>query len=305
MECGEGLNGQPEDRQSPLLQRSRTRWSAESRWQCGTLRRLRLGFNGAALVGVRRAISSSSKSSNSISFNGAALVGVRRAKGNRGNSGTRVLASTEPHSLECGEQIEQFVIRARFVASTEPHSLECGELLHPFDVECPHVGFNGAALVGVRRARSASGKVEHGTWLQRSRTRWSAESGITAAVLEFLGGLQRSRTRWSAERCEAGFSVFLVALLQRSRTRWSAERIWLETRKGEVAPASTEPHSLECGESRLWGFTGSRLPAALGERRGFGGLRIWETEKNGRECLHFQGANACGGWKHHQGARDE
>ena len=86
------------------LQRSRTRWSAESR----------LGSLKSSLSGLR--------------FNGAALVGVRRA------------GPAHP------------VGQAAEVASTEPHSLECGESMAPTWTALRRWRFNGAALVGVRRA---------------------------------------------------------------------------------------------------------------------------------------------------------
>src|SRR6218665_2160663 len=60
-------------------------------------------------------------------------------------------ASTEPHSLECGEGEHQIQINVNWGASTEPHSLECGEkserCLAFLKMKC----FNGAALTGVRR----------------------------------------------------------------------------------------------------------------------------------------------------------
>ncbi len=83
--------------------------------------------------------------------------------------------------------------------------------------------------------------------LQRSRTRWSAESNMRLYAPSSLHLLQRSRTRWSAERTYAAFwmnhffsfnGAALVGVrraadkikladqftkLQRSRTRWSAE----------------------------------------------------------------------------------
>ncbi len=72
---------------------------------------------------------------------------------------------------------------------------------------------------------------------------------LTTRPKSFVAALlQRSRTRWSAERSQASLRVESLPLLQRSRTRWSAES-WLEiewTVSGQVA--STEPHSLECGE---------------------------------------------------------
>ncbi len=61
-----------------------------------------IGFNGAALVGVRRGGAAWMPSSTSGSFNGAALVGVRREPDGPHSRGHRK-ASTEPHSLECGE----------------------------------------------------------------------------------------------------------------------------------------------------------------------------------------------------------
>ena len=60
-------------------------------------------------------------------FNGAALVGVRRATCRIFPPPLAVEASTGPHSLECGEGEETANRERERVASTGPHSLECGE----------------------------------------------------------------------------------------------------------------------------------------------------------------------------------
>ncbi len=86
-----------------------------------------LGFNGAALVGVRRGAGAYLCRLPGIRFNGAALVGVRRACGSSLESDAPFLASTEPHSLECGEPMQLHGGQLLCGASTEPHSLECGE----------------------------------------------------------------------------------------------------------------------------------------------------------------------------------
>ncbi len=65
--------------------------------------------------------------------------------------------------------------------------------------------------------------------------------------------LQRSRTRWSAERRGGGGSHRgHRPLLQRSRTRWSAESDLGAAGELGGDAASTEPHSLECGEIINW-----------------------------------------------------
>ncbi len=62
------------------------------------------------------------------------------------------LASTEPHSLECGEPFQGHLsCHLSALASTEPHSLECGEGPASLHGQVSRHGFNGAALVGVRR----------------------------------------------------------------------------------------------------------------------------------------------------------
>ena len=143
---------------SPALQRSRTRGSAERRRDGQRVQRKRIGFNGAALVGVRR--------------------DDRRP----GDGGAGEPASTEPHSWECGEtrsfHLEattpgRLLQRSRTRGSAESwlESRECG---------MPTPGFNGAALVGVRRGRSAWHPWPTSGSLQRSRTRGSAESPRTA-----------------------------------------------------------------------------------------------------------------------------
>ncbi len=134
-------------------------------------------------------------------FNGAALVGVRRVAQLSLSESLSDRTSTEPHSLECGEPVvEKPDLGELASTSTEPHSLECGELA-PYGIK--------QVLIGE---------------LQRSRTRWSAESTAYSVVAGGGSKLQRSRTRWSAERQPVLPTARRPRQLQRSRTRWSAER---------------------------------------------------------------------------------
>src|SRR5690606_27258458 len=87
----------------PPLQRSRTRWSAESRLKWFAYIRHAERFNGAALVGVRRGYDDWVGGLNRQHFNGAALVGVRRGHAGLPGRLPNDPTSTEPHSLECGE----------------------------------------------------------------------------------------------------------------------------------------------------------------------------------------------------------
>ena len=112
-----------------------------------------------------------------------------------------VLASTEPHSLECGELLEgkpqNHLIHS---ASTEPHSLECGEVT-PQARWC-------------RRQDS----------LQRSRTRWSAESlGGVLVVLQLVEASTEPHSLECGEKRQNCWLKCKAGKLQRSRTRWSAE----------------------------------------------------------------------------------
>ncbi len=198
LECGELSRPWMLTPWMTALQRSRTRWSAERRavrqgWDQYTC------FNGAALVGVRRV---------SVHFH---IPG-------------HGWASTEPHSLECGEQHRCSHQDCPGRASTEPHSLECGE--------------------SKRRALQRS--LDE---LQRSRTRWSAERKPWRAGWRSVFMLQRSRTRWSAERRGRSNKSTASLSLQRSRTRWSAESTEAHPEAAAKLRASTEPHSLECGEA--------------------------------------------------------
>ena len=109
------------------LQRSRTRWSAESFLPLPSATSTHQCFNGAALVGVRRVLLDN--------LNGlhVALLQRSRTRWSAESSSIpsialpRERASTEPHSLECGEPPSGFQLGAGWLASTEPHSLECGE----------------------------------------------------------------------------------------------------------------------------------------------------------------------------------
>ena len=62
-----------------MLQRGRTRGSAERKSPPRRLDLLPARFNGAALVGVRRVAGGDQRRADQPGFNGAALVGVRRA----------------------------------------------------------------------------------------------------------------------------------------------------------------------------------------------------------------------------------
>ncbi len=133
------------------LQRSRTRWSAESAPHRARPCR-RTYFNGAALVGVRRA--------NVFPIDpGGPPTSTEPHSLECGESfacsgpGPGWQTSTEPHSLECGEWNQAWHMSFQRITSTEPHSLECGEWRRHRDLERAGSDFNGAALVGVRRGR--------------------------------------------------------------------------------------------------------------------------------------------------------
>ena len=225
-ECGEEEDEEEDKSFHNLLQRSRTRVSAEriarvvSNLLYGKLQRSRTRVSAESIVKLH------------------------------GTPGQHRYASTEPHSCECGEQLPTDVTDWVRKASTEPHSCECGEI---------------AALACLDALPA---------WLQRSRTRVSAErracqsrheSAVAASTephscecgersksVEFLPHLrgastephscecgeqdagathvlllcqlQRSRTRVSAERDDQAYVSTLLRELQRSRTRVSAER---------------------------------------------------------------------------------
>ena len=157
-------------------------------------------FNGAALVGVRRAPRPCEVVTGKPSFNGAALVGVRRVdslsalglpghllqrgrtRGSAesgfggGRGGVPDLASTGPHSWECGEMpaVGRLIDRDRH-ASTGPHSWECGELT----------------------AQLASGTVMRASTGPHS---WECGESVDHTPISSRCSLQRGRTRGSAER---------------------------------------------------------------------------------------------------------
>ena len=157
------------------LQRSRTRGSAESTAYRVGHSTEECSFNGAALVGVRRAIMSTPERHIAQPFNGAALVGVRRASRDisQNRSETILQRSRTRGSAESTGSGGHGRRHGR--PSTEPHSWECGE-----------------SLIATSGKRVSD--------LQRSRTRGSAERlgcGVRWTPAKLL---QRSRTRGSAER---------------------------------------------------------------------------------------------------------
>ena len=127
-------------------------------WECGELSSSPplaatvSSFNGAALVGVRRADVDQKVPGLMNGFNGAALVGVRRVIGHADQLHRLFRASTEPHSWECGELAESMMEflqllelqRSRTRGSAESHRMRR-------TVTTAMKCFNGAALVGVRR----------------------------------------------------------------------------------------------------------------------------------------------------------
>ncbi len=208
------------------------------------------GFNGAALVGVRRVRSARRRCGGLRCFNGAALVGVRRVQTVHGEYVPQVDASTEPHSLECGEVLQIAQARADLA------------------------GFNGAALVGVRRAGSGAAKMGSHYKLQRSRTRWSAESRQKAGSVHkhrsastephsLECGEARSRSTSATQaHCFNGAALVGVRRAVAEQASDVQHRhgfngaALVGVRRANPSsshaprrqPASTEPHSLECGE---------------------------------------------------------
>ena len=159
-------------------------------------------------------------------------------------------ASTEPHSLECGEASECQSTGACAHASTEPHSLECGENASFLQTAESIVSFNGAALVGVRRAEH-----ENLTLKQAMSFNGAALVGVRRAASSMpslsqpwgfngaaLVGVRRGRRRrglWCRLRGFNGAALVGVRRVLHIRRKHGGEL------------ASTEPHSLECGETSM------------------------------------------------------
>ena len=208
-------------------------------------------FNGAALRRVRRAQCIGVGGGRGAGFNGAALRRVRRGYNPRGPTFPR-LASTGPHSEECGERG-----RPRLKLTTRN-------------------GFNGAAL---RRVRRDGGTIKSSgltASLQRGRTPKSAERAGSRSMPVPRRSLQRGRTPKSAERSGSPRIPARSCLLQRGRTPKSAERrrpTPASSRSSPLQrgrtpksaesfrllginqpshPASTGPHSEECGEGNTF-----------------------------------------------------
>ncbi len=223
LECGE-CTFCPHSSTVFLLQRSRTRWSAESHANrrqdsmAVRLQRSRTRWSAERIFPVSAEPFPPLTSTEPHSLE---CGEGKQVFGSCGSSAT----STEPHSLECGEAAAAVGVLAFDETSTEPHSLECGESTpmrspsrapayfngaalvgvrretrlaparrtvaststEPHSLECgedtcacslgpSHSNFNGAALVGVRRAAASQASAFSRVLLQRSRTRWSAES---------------------------------------------------------------------------------------------------------------------------------
>ena len=247
MECGEKAISSDSTPRKTRLQRSRTRWSAESRaigselisHVLASTEPHSLECGESTLPQVVEMLQGASTEPHSLecgerarmrcmalpppSFNGAALVGVRREKLG-GDHEEKRWASTEPHSLECGEVLNSGALGTDKAASTEPHSLECGEDASDFR--------HDAAFVA-------------------STEPHSLECGEVRCILENSARLAASTEPHSLECGEFSSSPECdkhASMLQRSRTRWSAESTVGQPEWLACCLASTEPHSLECGE---------------------------------------------------------
>ena len=150
LECGMPMSLDEDEQIRVWLQRGRTRWSAECRME-QPRHRATHRFNGAALVGVRNA---------DVRRCELPLVALLQ----RGR--TR-------WSAECAKL--GYELLPESLASTGPHSLECGMTMLLSTDSGTATGFNGAALVGVRNADAVKEELTARPRLQRGRTRWSAE----------------------------------------------------------------------------------------------------------------------------------
>ena len=271
MECGEKAISSDSTPRKTRLQRSRTRWSAESRaigselisHVLASTEPHSLECGESTLPQVVEMLQGASTEPHSLecgerarmrcmalpppSFNGAALVGVRREKLG-GDHEEKRWASTEPHSLECGEVLNSGALGTYKAASTEPHSLECGEELdgeygaeqrlastEPHSLEC---------------GEDAS-DFRHDAAFVASTEPHSLECGEVRCILENSARLAASTEPHSLECGEFSSSPECdkhASMLQRSRTRWSAESTVGQPEWLACCLASTEPHSLECGE---------------------------------------------------------
>jgi len=119
------------------------------------------GFNGAALVRVRKFVCVDRASLSGGSFNGAALVRVRKSIGSK-PYGPWPLASMGPHSFECGNEVCARCGSRRTTASMGPHSFECGNTGERWPRARHRAGFNGAALVRVRKFAPTRGLLSWG-----------------------------------------------------------------------------------------------------------------------------------------------
>jgi len=131
-----------------------------------------------------------------------------------------------PHSFECGNAAMRVYHYRTGKASMGPHSFECGNSLATRCTRCGWRGFNGAALVRVRK------------------------SGIRVDVSP---GCHASMGPHSFECGNAGVddgSILAIYKLQWGRTRSSAEIPQRPQPADLRAIASMGPHSFECGNSR-------------------------------------------------------
>ena len=199
-ECGkQGETGKRRDG-AAALQRGRTQTSAESH------RPLSTGHIGQP------------------GFNGAALKRVRKEQLDIASAHLPVVASTGPHSNECGKRERHLRAKLHRHASTGPHSNECGK--------------NAGKSSQLARAKL----------LQRGRTQTSAESMEQMLKDWGIEVLQRGRTQTSAERSprlrawRRSGSCFNGAALKRVRKAHGGGGY------ATGAVASTGPHSNECGK---------------------------------------------------------
>ena len=208
-----------------LLQRGRTLASAERARRKAVEAARMAGFNGAALLRVRRGLEHVRTLEVQLPLQrGRTLASAESVALGSAGLGA-VEASTGPHSCECGEsgagcqtgvgspQLQ----RGRTLASAERNT---------FSPAFSHwLGFNGAALLRVRRARFSTRMPKLNSTLQRGRTLASAESEEAFHGFGFCGvcfnGAALLRVR---RECFLLKLHRISARLQRGRTLASAER---------------------------------------------------------------------------------
>src|SRR5260221_316301 len=219
-------------------------------------------------------------------FNGAAVLGPRRADENAQIMLDKLQASMGPRSWDRGEVARRLGCGAFRDASMGPGSWARGEESSASFCSRTMRSFNGAAVLGPRRAAAAAARPSASEPLQWGRGLGTAESwwgkGVQAErlyLLQWGRGLGTAESSIPVDDC---LRIVAASMGPRSWDRGEQRLIQLES---GVKRASMGPRSWDRGEDDY------RRRDASAET-GFNGAAVWGPRRAQRDAVELHGAGA-------------